>query len=154
MSPNLGVGLFDRFISHFSLARQTSAPISPQDFGHTGVVPKLANNSLFVKLTHGPFGLLCYAITDQAHSILQLSGAMAGGPNLTVSSVSPDNELLLHRGLGHTVLAGAWLFERPATMALGNPRGFLHLAHHLAPPGRARHFPARLFSDSSAPQRS
>lgn len=53
MSPNLGFGLFDRSISHFSLARQISAPISPQDIGHTFVAANLANNGCFVKRANG-----------------------------------------------------------------------------------------------------
>ena len=53
MSLNLGFGLFDRSISHFSLARQLSAPISPQDFGHTFVAPNVANNGAYVQLTNG-----------------------------------------------------------------------------------------------------
>ena len=58
MSPNLGVGLFDRSFGHFSLARQTSTPISPQDFGHTFVAANLANNGCFVKLANGPTHLV------------------------------------------------------------------------------------------------
>ena len=54
MSPNLGVGLFDRSSGRFSLARQTSVPISPQDFGHTFVTANLANNGYFVKHVNGP----------------------------------------------------------------------------------------------------
>ncbi len=153
MSPNLGFGLFDRSISHFNSARQTSVPISPQDFGHTVVAANLANNGCFVKLADGPFGLLCCAFTYHAHSILQVGGAVAGRPHLTLSSVPPDNGLFLHRRLGRIALARAWLFERLASMALGDPHGFLYPAHHLAPPGRARPFPARLLSDRSALQR-
>ena len=50
MSPNLGVGLFDRPSGRFNLARQTSAPISPQDFGRTVVATNLAHDAIFVKL--------------------------------------------------------------------------------------------------------
>jgi len=49
MSLNPGVGLFDRPFSRFSLARQTSVPSGPQDFGHTVVGATLANNRFFVK---------------------------------------------------------------------------------------------------------
>jgi len=49
MSPNLGFGLFERSISHFSPARQTSVPISPQDFDRTVVSSNLANYHLHVK---------------------------------------------------------------------------------------------------------
>ncbi len=52
MSPNLGVGLFDRSSGRFSLARQTSALRSPQDFGRTFVAANLASNGFFVKLTN------------------------------------------------------------------------------------------------------
>ncbi len=153
MSLNPGVALFDRSFGQFSLARQTSAPISPQDLGHTFVGATLANNGCFVKLANGPYGLLCCALTCHAHSILQLGGTVASQPILTVSSVPSDNGLFLYRCLGRSASAGAWLFERPASMALGDPHGFLPPDHNLASPGRARHFPARPLSDRSAPQR-
>ena len=57
MSPNLGFGLFDRSSGRFSLACPTSAPTSPQDFGHTFVVANVANNGVFVKLANGPFSI-------------------------------------------------------------------------------------------------
>ncbi len=130
MSPNLGVGLFDRSSGRFSLARQTPAPKSPQDFGHTFVAANLANNSVFVKPADGSFGLLCCAFACHPDSILQLGGAVAVRPNLTVSSVPPDNGLFRHRRLSRIALAGAWLFEHAASMALGDPNSFLHPAHH------------------------
>jgi hypothetical protein len=62
MSPNLGVGLFDRSSGRFSLARQASVPISPQDFGHTFVATNLAHDGIFVKLRNSAFSLALPAI--------------------------------------------------------------------------------------------
>jgi hypothetical protein len=50
MSPNLDVALIDRLISHISSARQTSVPISPQDFGHTVIGAIMAVYRILVRL--------------------------------------------------------------------------------------------------------
>jgi len=111
MSPNLGVGLFDRSFGRFSLARQTPAPKSPQDFGHTFVVPNLADSGFFVKLAGSPFSHICCALTY--HMVVKPSEQRNENPNRQVEGSRSSGQR-----------CGAWERRQPASKDL--PEGVFY----------------------------